>query len=398
MSPLSPKPTRPDQPRASEEPGAGSERIGSLRRAGWYALFALIFGWSAAGDFLESREEEPLFPSFSLSATRMLSDYHPPLRGTRGDSELFIYQGREPGGTLLILGGTHPNEPAGYLSAVVLLENLYLEKGRVIILPRANNSAFSATEPQEAYPLRFTLKNAQGKVRYFRVGSRYSNALDGWPDPLVYRHHPSGQVLSGPETRNLNRSYPGRPNGRLTEQIAYAIAEVVRRERVDLVIDLHEAAPEYPVVNAIVAHERAMEVASASAIDLQMKGLEFRLEPSPPNFHGLIHRELGDYTPAQVILLESTGALQGRLRGPTDEDLVIRSRDPYYARAFQMGKTQVPFPAEGIPLEVRVGRHLEAVKALVENFSLLHPHRGVVMGGVPSYQEVTGKGIGYWLK
>ncbi|MFN3822306.1 MAG: succinylglutamate desuccinylase/aspartoacylase family protein, partial [bacterium] len=324
-----------------------------LRRAGWYSLWGLILGLAGAGDFWESRQEEPLFPSFGLSATRMLSHYHSGLKGTRGDSELFIYQGREPGGTVLILGGTHPNEPAGYLSAVVILENLKVQQGKVIVLPRSNNSAFTATEPQEAYPLRFQLKNAQGKIRHFRVGSRYTNALDGWPDPLIYRHYPSGQILSGPETRNLNRAYPGKPNGRLTEQIAYAIAQLIRQEKIDLVIDLHEAAPEYPVVNAIVAHERAMDVASAAAIALQMEGLEFRLEPSPYQFRGLIHRELGDITEARVILLESTGALQGRLRGPTDTDLVIYSRDPYYFQASQIGKTQVPFPEEGIPLEVR---------------------------------------------
>ncbi|MBM3325575.1 MAG: succinylglutamate desuccinylase [Calditrichaeota bacterium] len=372
--------------------------VKALRRSALYSLFIGIAVFAAGADFVEQRRVEPLFPSFSLSQTRHLSDYLSSLRNTHCDTDIYIFNGRQPGGTALILGGTHPNEPAGYISAVVLVENLAVEQGRIIVIPRANASAFTATEPQEAFPAVFTLTGRRGKPRLFRIGSRFTNLLDGWPDPIVYRHHPSGQILSGNETRNLNRAYPGRADGTLTERTAYAIAEIVRREKVDLVIDLHEAAPEYPVIDALVAHERAMNIAAMAIVDLQMVGLDFRLEPSPPNFHGLIHRELGDFTGAQAMLLESAGALQGRLRGATNENLVIKSKDPFYTQAARLGKLQVPFPPEGIPLEVRVGRHLEAVTLICKSLSDAEPAKAVLFKNVPDYQAVIEKGVGFWLQ
>jgi len=320
------------------------------------------------------------------------------MRGRRGDSDLFIFEGREPGGTLMVVGGAHPNEPAGFIAAVVLIENLSVQRGRVIVLPRANASAFTATEPQEAFPGSFEIINRAGNPRTFRVGSRFSNILDGWPDPIIYRHYPSSQLLSGAETRNLNRAYPGRADGTMTEQVAYAIAEVVRREGVSLLCDMHEAAPEYPVINAIVGHERALDVAALAMVDLQAAGLDFRLEPSPPNFHGLVHRELGDYTNARVMLFESAGALQGRIRGVTDADLILRSQDPFYIRAAEVGKLQVPFPREGIPLEVRVGRHLQAIETVCKVLGELDPSSVVEFSRVPDYNELQTHGVGFYLQ
>jgi len=363
-----------------------------------YPLLALIACLAAGSEFLEQRRVETLQPSSSLTRTRRLSDYLPSLEGTRAESEAYFFDGDSAGGTLLVLGGTHPNEPAGFVSAALLVENLKVTRGRVIVLPRANASAFTATEPQEAYPATFSLTTRYDKPRSFRVGSRFTNILDGWPDPVVYRHYPSGQLLSGNETRNLNRAYPGRPDGTLTERTAYAIAELVRREKVDLVVDLHEAAPEYPVVNAIVAHERAMDLAAMASVDLQSEGLDFRLEPSPPNFHGLSHRELGDHTQAMAVLIEATGALQGRIRGKTDADLIIHSRDPMYTRAAKLGKLQAPFPETGIPLEERVGRHLEAVSALIRVMGEFQPDKAVSFSRIPTFSELQKRRVGFYFK
>lgn len=363
-----------------------------------YGFLALVAAATAGADFLAQRRPEPIYPSYSLTQAKRLSDYHPGLRGRECDSDVYFFDGRDPGGTLLVLGGVHPNEPAGFLSAALLIENLDVRKGRIIVIPRANASAFSATEPQEAFPGTFEIVNRAGKPRTFRIGSRFTNILDGWPDPIIYRHYPSGQLLSGAETRNLNRNYPGRANGTLTEQVAFAITSIVKAENVDLVIDLHEAAPEYPVINAIVAHDRAMDVAPLATVDLQVDGLHFRLEPSPENFRGLVHREVGDHTAARVILLESAGALQGRLRGVTDAELVLKSVDPLYARAAEIGKLQVPFPKEGIPLEVRVGRHLQAIAALCRILGETEPEKEIAYSRIPDYRELQEHGIGFYLQ
>ncbi len=375
----------------------GPDDASRITRMVFYLCMIFIACQAAGLDFLEQRRPERIINSRGLTDERRLSDYLPSLKGTRGDTYVMFYAGKQPGGTLLVLGGTHPNEPGGYIAAVVMAENLIVDRGRVIIIPRADASAFTATEPQEAYPGRITLTNRRGRPRDFRVGSRYANILDGWPDPIVYRHHPSGQLLSGAETRNLNRAYPGRHNGTLIERVAWAITEVVRKEQVDMVIDLHEAAPEYPVINAIVAHPHAKDIAAMATVELQMRGIDLRLEISPENFHGLSHREIGDFTPAKAVLLETTGALQGRLRGPTDADLAVSSRDALYHRAGELGKLHVDFPAEGVSLKQRVGRHLESIKVLCETLGMFEPEKTIEFHQVPGYEELMKHGVGFYL-
>ena len=105
--------------------------------------------------------------------------------------------------------------------------------------------------------------------------------------------------------------------------MAYAITELIRKNNINLTIDLHEASPEYPVINAIVSHEKAMGIASQVAMNLEFEDIAISLEPSPVNLRGLTHRELGDYTDTYAVLMESANAAQGRLRGRTDEALVL---------------------------------------------------------------------------
>ncbi|MDP8228687.1 MAG: succinylglutamate desuccinylase/aspartoacylase family protein [Candidatus Electryoneaceae bacterium] len=391
---------KPDKDMSSDE------EQNRIIRIAVYLFIVLVVCLAAGGDFVEQRMPEEVFLDHNyLPKIKRLSDYLPSLHGTRGDVEIYIFRGGEPGGKVLVLGGTHPNEPASNVTSVLLAENLRVEQGTVAVILRANNSGFTATEPQEGHPQNFTIKARSGRQRQFRVGSRFTNILDGWPDPTVYEHHPSRQILSGNETRNLNRSYPGRPNGTLTERVAWAICEFIRSDSMDVVIDLHEAAPEYPVINAIVAHERAMDVASTALLEIQMdammqmiEGLDFNLEPSPLSFHGLSHREIGDATPARAILMESAGALQGRLRGVTNADMVTKSVDPLYHWASELGRLYVDFPEEGIPLEVRVGRHLEGIKKICMALSLLEPDRTVSYDGIPGFLDIQAHGVGYYLK
>jgi predicted deacylase len=287
----------------------------------YFAILSLVLTgvicFITGREFRQMRQSEKLHPSGALSNSRMLSDYHPNLKGTAGDSKIYCYRGKEPGGKILILGGTHPNEPAGYITAYLLLENLQISRGTMYILPRANLSAFSHNDPQEGMPQYFTISGRK-RERKFRVGSRITNPIDQWPDPEIYLHYPSGQKLAGNETRNLNRAYPGRADGNLTEQIAFAIVNFIRQEKIDLAFDLHEAALEYPVVNAIVATQRSQDIASEAAIELELEDLHYSLEPSPYNFRGLSHREWEEFTETLPILLETANPIQGRLRGKTD--------------------------------------------------------------------------------
>ncbi len=77
-------------------------------------------------------------------------------------------------------------------------------------------------------------------------------------------------------------------------------------------VDLHEASPEYPVINAMVAHEKSMDLASVAVLDLEMEGIKIRLEKSPPTFYGLSHRSWGDYSDTMPILMETANPLTGK--------------------------------------------------------------------------------------
>ena len=345
--------------------------------------------------FRKLHRPDTFFPSPGLTAKSRLSNYLENLRNTPGDSDLFVFRGEEPGGRILILGGTHPNEPAGMISAVLLLENIRVHKGTVFILPQANRSGFSHNDPFEGNPQYFGLKT-DGGIRQFRFGSRLTNPVHQWPDPVLHIN-PAGQKLAGMESRNLNRSYPGKPEGSLTEKIAFAITRIFHTEHIDLGLDLHEAAPEYPVINAIVFHENSAELAATSLMDLQLDGFDFRLEASPPNLRGLSHREWGDSTGALSILLETANASHGRLKGKPSEELIIQGRDPNYVKASELGLLFVPFNEEGIPLKLRVSRHLAAVRALSAGLSALFPQKSVEIINFPDPERIARQGIGAFL-
>jgi hypothetical protein len=349
-------------------------------------------------EFLEHRVSETIVAGPGVTELRHLSDWFPGLKGSRGDTEVYILRGKEPGGSMLVLGGTHPNEPSGYMSAILLIENAQVTKGTLYVIPRANNSAFSHNDPQEGAPAFFTIKKPDGSERKFRFGSRATNPLDQWPDPDMYIHASSGQRLSGNETRNLNRGYPGRTNGTFTEKVCYCITQLILGENITLTIDLHEASPEYPVINAIVAHERAMPLASNVVLGLEMLDINIGLEPSPKNLHGLTHRELGDATNTFAVLMETANPSQGRLRGRTDEHLVLTGQDTYYVKAQKLGRLYVPFDETGHPLERRVGRHLAAIGEFAFALVMEYPEYGVIIDGIPDYYDLLEKGIGAYLK
>lgn len=347
--------------------------------------------------FLSMREEEPIYPGAGVTGTMMLSDFYPKLKGTHGDTEIYVLDSGKPGASMLVLGGTHPNEPSGFIAAVTLIENCVPEEGVLYVIPRTNNSAFTCTDPQEGSPMRFTIETPGGE-RWFRYGSRATNPVDQWPDPEVYVHASSGQQLSGSETRNINRAYPGTTSGTFTERVAYAITEFIKANNITMTVDLHEASPEYPTINAMVAHEDAMPLAAQASINMQLEGMALSLEPSPTNLHGLTHRELGDYTDTLAMLMETANASQGRLRGKTSADLVVSGQDKYYARAYTYGALYVTFPETGINISERVARHLTGITQIALAYTEIGGEAGnLTLGGVPTYSEMMQNGVGQYL-
>ena len=358
-------------------------------------LLVIAICFLSALKFLSMQKKEAIFPSRGLTSRKMLSSYFPGLKNTWGDTDVYLYEGQEKGGNLLILGGAHANEPAGFITAVLLIENIQVSTGKIIIVPRANNSGFTHSQPQEGNPQRYSLESPWGR-RHFRHGSRLTNPVHQWPDPSIYIN-PAGQKLSGADSRNLNRCYPGRKTGSLTEKIASGIMELIKKEKIDLALDLHEAAPEYPVINAIVFHENSADLAALALMELQIEGFEFRMEASPINLRGLSHREWGDHAQIMAILLESANASHGRLKGKTSPALIVEGKDKNYMKAAKLGRLFVPYGEDGIPLKLRVARHLAAVKSILSNLEELYPEKRIEIKNMPSSSELKKVGIGPFL-
>jgi len=359
-----------------------------------FSIWALVVTLSAASIFRAMQEPEPIVAGAGVTAQRMLSATEPSLAGGPGDTPVFELAGA-PGGTMLILGGTHPQEIGGVMAAILTVENARVKRGRLIVVPQANRSGFTHTDPMEAYLHRFEIATPAGP-RWFRVGMRLTNPAHQWPDPDVFVHSPSLERMVGHETRNLNRNHPGLASGWLTARVSYALTTLAKEA--SLVLDLHEAQPEYPVINTMVAHENAFETAATAAATLQARRIPIGLSASPKNLHGLSHREFGDHAKAQAILTESANPAMGRFRGRTGAELVIEGRDPNYVRAAGLKRLFVGFDERGWPLRLRVARNLASIKEIIDAYNDLNPQSPIEVENIPDYNEVNTRGLGAFLQ
>src|SRR5690625_140923 len=360
-------------------------------------LLALLIAVPAGVIFQSMHERELIVTGPGVTEMRMLSDYVPEMKDTPADTPVYILEGKEPGGTMLVFGGTHPQEVSGLLAAIITIENAQVEKGRLIVIPQANQSGFTYTEPLQGFPHRFEIDTPFG-TRWFRNGMRLTNPIHEWPDPDIYVHRQSAEHLVGWEGRNLNRAYPGHPEGTYTQQLAAALLDVAEQEQADIVLDLHEAYPEYPIINMLVAHERAFEIATLAMLGLQSEGMSMDLMPSPKGLRGLSHREFGDSLEhAHAILAETANPAMGRLRGRTDAELVVEGKDENYVKAAQQGRLFVPFTEEGHPLSERTARQLATILHIIEGYNLTTDGE-IVVADLPGYADVLENGLGVYLR
>jgi hypothetical protein len=368
-----------------------------LRKIVFGILGLLLFVGSGI-DFYRSRHlKEPVVLGPGVTKVKALGDYFAGVRGTTNDCNVYFLEGKEPGATMMILGGTHPEEPAGRLVAWILAENAVMQQGRLIVVLSANRSATTVTRVSGAYPPDFTIPTSWGGQK-FRMGDRWSNPLDQWPDPEVFIHYPSGQNLAYVDIRNLNRAWPGRPNGTITEKTCFAFMELIRNEKVDVVVDLHEAELQYPVISTIVAHERGLELATMASMMLSDEGgFKIGTEFSPKTLHGLSHREVGDFSQAASLLCEAPEPFLDAIRGKTTRELLLTGQDEFIVKAGQHGLLHEKIDAKGWPIDVRVGRHTSTILGIMESWNNAHSDRPLVCVEVPRYAEVIARGTGFYL-
>ncbi len=328
----------------------------------------VIFSGEAAKDVIR--------PGAGVTAVRHLSDYLPSLAGTPGDTSVYILEGREPGGTLFVAGGTHANEIAGIVAATILVERGRVRKGRLIVIPHANNSAVGYPDARRPGPPLVFIDTPAGK-RGFRYGARLTNpAHQGEADPTKFSPPGSAEKIEGWEARNLNRNYPGKADGNLTQRIAFAIVELLKRESVDVAYDFHETGPASRLAWMLVANPKNVDIGATAVLGLDEAGIPAKIEASSATFRGLSHREWGDATTAKAFLFETPNPLMKDGRGKADT-----VNDPV------------------LPLERRVGVHLSALLEVVDACNEVGaPEKKIVLAEVPGVPEIKAAGLGSFLK
>ena len=317
-------------------------------------------------------------PGPGVTSTKMLSAYAPGLEGTPGDTKVYVLEGREAGATVFVAGGTHGNEIAGIMAAIVLVERARVQKGRLIVVPHANNSAITDVDPERPGPPAIVLTTPSGERRFLYGSRRTRAAHQGAPDPPAYRHpNPKAdEALAGTEARNLNRAYPGVADGTLTQRMAWAIMQLLKAEQVAAAFDFHEAGPESRLAWMVVANPKNLETAAAALFDLEALGLTMKLERSSETFRGLSHREWGDATAAQAYLFETPSPSMA-----DDTKGVDFVHDPK------------------LPLSKRVGGQLAAFAAVLGAYNAgAPPSSRITLADVPAMTDVEKAGVGAFLR
>ncbi len=117
--------------------------------------------------------------------------------GTDYETPVYIIKTDYKKPAIMIVAGTHGNEKAGIKAAEYLKDNLHIERGTLIIIPKANILA------------------CEENIRCF------------------------------PPEINLNRVYPGNPQGNPVEKLAYEIFNLIKKYDIGLLVDLHESIEFY---------------------------------------------------------------------------------------------------------------------------------------------------------
>ena len=183
-----------------------SAESGTYARKLILSAIGLVWLVASGASFYSSRRlEEPVVLSEGVTEVKRLSEYFDGVRGTANDCNVYILEGKEEGGTIFVMGGSHPEEPAGRLAAWLFAENAVMQRGRLILVLSSNRSASTVTRVGGAYPPDFMIPTDWGGQK-LRMGDRWSNQE---PEQGL-----AGQSQRHPDRTNLLRVHGAHSTGK----------------------------------------------------------------------------------------------------------------------------------------------------------------------------------------
>ena len=69
-----------------------------------------------------------------------------------------------------------------------------------------------------------------------------------------------------------------------------------------------------------------------------------------------------------------------------------------YLKAAAIGLVRIPYDSAGVPIRVRVGRHLAGIRALLDAFNAKFPERQAIVDNIPTYSDLEEHDLGYYLR
>jgi predicted deacylase len=234
----------------------------------WLISFILLLTLSACKQPMEEPDNIVTKTSYQI------------LSSTIYETTVYVFASNLPGPTVMIVGGIHGDEVAGWQAAQELITKDN-DTGIVIIIPKAN---YLATVLQKRYP-----------------GQENKGVYDG----ITYS--------------DLNRIFPGKIDGSVTEQIAYALIQEVEKYQPDYIVDLHESRRSYadkssPLIGDEVIYGNSKSTFFAyDMVDLfnkeylELEDIRFAVDNSAPV--GSFNNYCGNNYEAIVLTIETNRQL-----------------------------------------------------------------------------------------
>lgn len=283
---------------------------------GFLAAVALVMALPTVADGpapADSPEPSAPAPAPTVARWEPGVEVRPLLAGEPFETPAYINTGPVPGPSVMVVGGAHGNEPAGWMAAEQLA-GLVPDRGRLLVIPRANTVA----------------------IDHF--------------------------VRTFPELGDLNRLYPGRSDGLPMERLAWEITRLVGEYGVQVFVDLHESWGFYQdrVCPSTAFLGQTVAVANKpQAVDLLrpiVDGLNAGLAGKERFTLLVFGRPGGSPPPPNCPPTPLPSERQGGYGG-TSTNMLARLYDPLITVLIETS-TQ-------LPLGRRVGFHLEIVRQIL---------------------------------